>query len=67
MADKTADADHVALDPRITASSMNALNPIMLCQVSMLGMWAHSVERFADNYEKALDETRRGSDIQRMA
>jgi hypothetical protein len=31
----------------------------MLFQVSMLGMWAHSIERFADNYEKALDETRR--------
>ena len=61
MADKTADADHVALDPRITASSMNALKPIMLFQVSMLGMWAHSIERFADNYEKALDEIRRGT------
>ena len=52
MADKTADADHFARDPRITgaaASSMNAL--LMLFQVSMLGMWAHSIERFADNYE----------------
>ena len=64
MADKTADADHVALDPRITASSVNALKPIMLCQVSMLGMWAHSVERFADNYEKALDETKHCSRLQ---
>ena len=64
MADKTADADHFARDPRITgaaASSMNALKPLMLFQVSMLGMWAHSIERFADNYEKALDETRRGT------
>jgi hypothetical protein len=62
MADKTADADHFARDPRITAPAagrMNALKPIMLFQVSMLGMWAHSIERFADNYEKALDETRR--------
>ena len=62
MADKTADADHFARDTRITAaaaSSMNALKPIMLFQVSMLGMWAHSIERLADNYEKALDETRR--------
>jgi hypothetical protein len=53
MADRTADADHFARDPRITgvaASSMNALKPIMLFQVSMLGMWAHSIERFADNY-----------------
>ena len=64
MADKTADADHVAREPRITAaaaSSTNALKPIMLFQVSMLGMWAHSIERFADNYEKALDETRQGT------
>ena len=64
MADKTADAGHLARDPRITAAaagSMNALKPLMLFQVSMLGMWAHSIERFADNYEKALDETRRGT------
>ena len=63
MADKTADADHFARDRRITATatSTNALKPIMLFQVSMLGMWAHSIERFADNYEKALDETRRGT------
>ena len=71
MADKTADADDFARDPRITAaaaSSMNALKPLMLFQVSMLGMWAHSIERFADNYEKALDETRRGrSDRERAA
>jgi hypothetical protein len=62
MAAKSAEADHFARDPRITAgaaSSMNALKPIMLFQVSMLGMWAHSIERFADNYEKALDEIRR--------
>ena len=61
MADKTADADHFARDPRTTAaaSSTNALKPIILLQVSMLGMWAHSIERFADNYEKALAETRR--------
>ena len=62
MADKTADADHFARDPRITAaaaSSMNAMKPLMLFQVSMLGMWAHSIERFADNNEKALDEARR--------
>ena len=59
-----ADADHFAGDPRITAaaaSSLSALKPFMLYQVSMLGMWAHTIERFADNYEKALDETRRGT------
>jgi hypothetical protein len=40
MADKTADADHFARDPRTTAaaSSTNALKPIILFQVSMLGM-----------------------------
>jgi hypothetical protein len=39
MADKTADADHFARDPRTTAaaSSANALKPIMLFQVSILG------------------------------
>ncbi len=26
-------------------------------QVSMLRMWANSIERFAGNYEKALEET----------
>ena len=63
MADTT-NANRFARDPRITAaaaSSMNAMKPLMLFQVSMLGMWAHSIERFADNYEKALDETRRGT------
>ena len=62
MANQTADEDHFARHPRINAgaaSSINALKPIMLFQVSMLGMWAHSIERFADNYEKALDETSR--------
>jgi hypothetical protein len=63
MADKTL-TQTISRDTRITAaaaSSMNALKPIMLFQVSMLGMWAHCIERFADNYEKALDETRRGT------
>ena len=59
MADNTADADHFGRDPRITSAA--ALKPLMLFQVSMLGMWAHSIERFADNYERALDETRRGT------
>jgi hypothetical protein len=64
MAGKTANADHFAREPRITAAtatSMNTLKPIFLFQVSMLGIWAHSIERFADNYEKALDEIRRGT------
>jgi hypothetical protein len=44
---------------RITATTigMDALRPIMHFQVWMLRMWADSIERFAGNYEKALDET----------
>jgi hypothetical protein len=56
MADKTANADHFAVDPG-QAIGMNALKPIMRFQVSMLRMWADSIERLAGNYEKALDET----------
>jgi len=56
MADKTANANHFRRDPR-QAIGMNALKPIMHFQVSMLRMWADSIERFAGNYEKALDET----------
>ena len=40
-----------------TAIGMNALKPIMHFQVSMLRMWADSIERFAGNYEKGLEET----------
>ena len=42
---------------RISAIGMNVLKPIMHFQVSMLRMWADSIERFADNYEKGLEET----------
>jgi hypothetical protein len=62
MADKTPNATRFARDQqrRITAAAaigMNALKPIMHFQVSMLRMWADSIERFAGNYEKGLDET----------
>ena len=64
MADNSANptnANRFASDPqsRITATAigMDALRPIMHFQVSMLRMWADSIERFAGNYEKALDET----------
>ena len=54
-------ADRFARDQqsRITATAigMDALRPIMHFQVSMLRMWADSIERFAGNYDKALDET----------
>ena len=73
MADNTSDANRFARDPqrRITAATaigMNALKPIMHFQVSMLRMWADSIERFAGNYQQALDETRQErSDGQRAA
>lgn len=42
----------------VTTMGMNALKPIMHFQVSMPRMWANSIERFAGNYEKALEETK---------
>ena len=62
MADNTSNANHFARDPqrRVTAATaigMNAFKPIMHFQVSMLRMWADSIERFADKYEKGLEET----------
>ena len=62
MADNTSNANRFARDPqrRVTAATaigMNALKPIMHFQVSMLRMWADSIERFADKYEKGLEET----------
>jgi hypothetical protein len=62
MADKTANPNGFARDSqrRITAATaigMNALKPIMHFQVSMLRMWADSIESFAGNYEKGLEET----------
>lgn len=40
-----------------TAIAMNALKPIVHFQIAMLRMWADSIERFAGNYEKGLQET----------
>ncbi|WP_338695708.1 hypothetical protein V5279_05555 [Bradyrhizobium sp. 26S5] len=62
MADKTSSVDRFARDPQrriteATAIGMNALKPIMHFQVSMLRMWADSIERFAGNYEKGFEET----------
>ena len=58
MADKITDQQ----DPesRITATA-RGINAVMLAQVSMLRLFAHSIERFAGNYQKALDETGRGT------
>ena len=62
MADKTSNANHFARDPqtRVTAATaigMNALKPIMHFQVSMLRMWADSIERLAGNYKTGFEET----------
>jgi hypothetical protein len=62
MADNTSNAGRFARDSQrritaVTAIGLNALKPIMHFQVSMLRMWADSIERFAGNYEKGLEET----------
>jgi hypothetical protein len=62
MADEIGNANGSARAPqrRVTAATaigMNVLKPIMLVQVSMLRMWADSIERFAGNYEKGFKET----------
>jgi hypothetical protein len=41
---------------RVTASGTNAFEPIVFFQGSRLGIWAHSIERLADNHETALDK-----------
>ncbi|MBR0902341.1 MULTISPECIES: hypothetical protein [Bradyrhizobium] len=61
MADNT-NADRFARDPQrriaaATAIGMNALKPMMHFQVSMLRMWADSIERLEASYEKRLEET----------
>jgi hypothetical protein len=40
-----------------TAIGMHALKPMLHFQVSLLRMWADSVERLAGNYEKGVEET----------
>lgn len=62
MAEKIADANRFARDPQrriaaATAIGMSALKPIMHFQISMLRIWADSIERFAGNYEKGVEET----------
>lgn len=62
MADQTATSNRLANDQqrRIAASTaigMNALKPMIRFQVSMLRMWADSIEKLAGNYEKKLEET----------
>ena len=60
MADKP-DANRFARDPQrhitaATAIGINALKPVLHLQVSILRMWADSIERLAGNYEKGVDE-----------
>lgn len=62
MTDQTATPNRLANDPQrriaaATAIGMNALKPMIRFQVSMLRMWADSIERLAGNYEKKLEET----------
>jgi hypothetical protein len=62
MADNTAYANRFAREQQnriiaVTAVGMNALKPILHFQVSMLRVWADSIERFAGNYEKGVKET----------
>ena len=72
MADEIPNATRFARDQqrRVTATTsigMNALKPIAHFQVSMLRMWADSIERFAGNYERALEETETAVQKERAA
>ena len=40
-----------------TAIGFNALKPVVQFQVSVLRLWANSIERFADNYENGVEKT----------
>ena len=62
MAEKMTDANRFAREQQsrmaaATAMGMNALKPMMHFQVTMLRMWADSIERFASNSEKGLEKT----------
>lgn len=62
MADQTATPNRLANDSQrriaaATAIGMNAMMPMIRFQVSMLRMWADSIEKFAGKYEKKLEET----------
>jgi hypothetical protein len=74
MADTNANRFARDQQKRVTAATaigMTALKPIMHFQVSMLRMWADSIERLAGNFEKGLEETTTAveeqSDKQRIA
>jgi hypothetical protein len=56
MADKTFSANPQRSVAAATTIGMNVLKPMMHFQASMLRMWADSIEKFAGNYEKGLQE-----------
>lgn len=62
MVDNISNANRIAADARrgtvaTPAIGMNAFRPIMFFQVSMLRMWADSIERFAGYYQQGFEET----------
>jgi hypothetical protein len=60
MDDRTSNANRFDSHKRLAALTtfgLDAFKPIMSLQVSMLRMWADSIERFAGNYEKGVEET----------
>jgi hypothetical protein len=61
-ADRTLDAHRFAREQQrrvaaATAIGLSALKPMMQFQVSMLRLWANSIERFADNFKSGVEET----------
>ena len=57
MVDETDKANHLVRNLPATANGMSALRPIALFVVSMLRMWADSIERLEANYDKKLEDT----------
>ncbi|WP_375780859.1 hypothetical protein ACE103_20175 [Bradyrhizobium sp. ma5] len=62
MTDEMNNATRLLQEPQkrmaaATTIGMSALKPMLHFQVSMLRMWADTLERFAGNYENGLDET----------
>ena len=60
MTTKIFDAGHLANEQQNRIASLgaigfNALQPMLRFQVSMLRLWANSIEALAQNYEKGVD------------
>ncbi|MGV7216619.1 hypothetical protein [Bradyrhizobium sp. UFLA05-112] len=56
MTDKNPTSDPQRRIAAATAIGVNALKPMLRFQVSLLRMWADSVERLVGNYEKQVQE-----------